>query len=489
MASADGIAACPPTLPSKKDGRVPVWFWDRGSDWCPYEPAASQLLEAAHANSKTASSSSAAAVAGASSAAASAPVQPAVTFGQSCPGLLGYEVDVLAMVQRNLATGTARQVKRRLCRQTSTLVQGIHWEFQEYGTWVAYSKAAAKVLEAATSRGETSVQLPAQPNGQSYKIDMNAMHQTNLSTGFQRAVRRRRGPSYIPQGSNAGVASATTRPSSTAGLPAKKHSGHTSAPAMPVSTASVAVATSATVSEVAATPSSSHAAAAASVDLGFCSAVAVEENSTEECSICLTSLVESSSYDEESTPNAVVELLRCHHLFHFLCLKTFCEHKQEQASGFACPVCKTIHGVHTGTQPPGTMSVQYEQSHHCAGYEDDGLIIIKYAIPSGVQGPEHPNPGNRYSTHGFPRVCFLPHNADGEKILKLLRVAWERRLIFTVGTSSTSGAKDTVTWNEIHHKTEYSGNGSGHGYPDASYFHNVTAELAAQGVTEADLQE
>ena len=41
------------------------------------------------------------------------------------------------------------------------------------------------------AHAQTSVQLPAQPNGQSYKIDMNAMHQTNLSTGFQRAVRRR----------------------------------------------------------------------------------------------------------------------------------------------------------------------------------------------------------------------------------------------------------------------------------------------------------
>lgn len=70
------------------------------------------------------------------------------------------------------------------------------------------------------------------------------------------------------------------------------------------------------------------------------------------------------------------------------------------------------------------------------------------------------------------------------QVLELLRVAWKRRLIFTIGTSSTTGESNTVVWNEIHHKTEMSSNTSGHGYPDPNYLDNVLAELAAQGVTE-----
>lgn len=57
-------------------------------------------------------------------------------------------------------------------------------------------------------------------------------------------------------------------------------------------------------------------------------------------------------------------------------------------------------------------------------------------------------------------------------------------MIFTVGTSVTTGVTNTVVWNEIHHKTEATTNYSGHGYPDDNYLTNVLAELAAQGVEE-----
>lgn len=101
-----------------------------------------------------------------------------------------------------------------------------------------------------------------------------------------------------------------------------------------------------------------------------------------------------------------------------------------------------------------------------------------------LQGPEHPNPGMPYTARGFPRYCYLPDNEKGRKVLELLKVAWKRRLIFTVGTSNTTGESNTVVWNEIHHKTEMDSNHSGHGYPDPNYLDNVLAELAAQGVTE-----
>lgn len=75
------------------------------------------------------------------------------------------------------------------------------------------------------------------------------------------------------------------------------------------------------------------------------------------------------------------------------------------------------------------------------------------------------------------------------QVLKLLRKAWDRKLTFTIGTSVTTGASNTIVWNEIHHKTESTSNFSGHGYPDPKYLDNVTAELAAQGVEDSADEE
>ena len=66
-----------------------------------------------------------------------------------------------------------------------------------------------------------------------------------------------------------------------------------------------------------------------------------------------------------------------------------------------------------------------------------------------------------------------------------MKIAWHRRLTFTIGTSITTGRQNVVIWNEIHHKTDMD-NHSGHGYPDPNYLNNVTMELAAHGVLEED---
>ncbi len=69
------------------------------------------------------------------------------------------------------------------------------------------------------------------------------------------------------------------------------------------------------------------------------------------------------------------------------------------------------------------------------------------------------------------------------KVLRLLQIAWDRKLIFTIATSVTTGAQNAVVWNEIHHKTEGFSNNSGHGYPDPHYLDNVLQELKLQGVS------
>ncbi|ELK09277.1 Protein deltex-2 [Pteropus alecto] len=160
----------------------------------------------------------------------------------------------------------------------------------------------------------------------------------------------------------------------------------------------------------------------------------------------------------------------------------------EQGWKFQCPACKTIYGEKTGTQSRRKMEV-FRLQVSLPGHKDCGTILMVYNIPHSFQGPEHPNPGKPFTARRFPRQCYLPGNAQGRKVLELLKGAWKRRLIFTVGKSSTTGETDTVVWNEIHHKTEMDCNVTGHGYPDANYLQNVLAELAAQGVTEDCLEQ
>lgn len=61
-------------------------------------------------------------------------------------------------------------------------------------------------------------------------------------------------------------------------------------------------------------------------------------------------------------------------------------------------------------------------------------MTVLNSIQSGIQGPEHPNPGREFYAVGFPRVAYLPDNPKGRKVLRLLDEAWHRKLIFTVGT-------------------------------------------------------
>ncbi|XP_028452139.1 putative E3 ubiquitin-protein ligase DTX2 isoform X2 [Perca flavescens] len=210
----------------------------------------------------------------------------------------------------------------------------------------------------------------------------------------------------------------------------------------------------------------------------------------EDCIICMDQLSNPSGYETPSTeeggqsilPDTVGKFIKCGHTLHMLCMLAMYNNGTKDGS-LQCPSCKTIYGEKTGTQPKGKMEI-YSIAQSLPGHPDCGTIQIIYSIPPGIQGPEHPNPGQPYTCRGFPRFCFLPDNDKGRKVLELLKVAWMRRLIFIVGTSSTTGEPDTVVWNGIHHKTEMMSNLSGHGYPDPNYLDNVLSELASQGVTE-----
>ncbi|XP_052083398.1 uncharacterized protein LOC127720696 [Mytilus californianus] len=191
----------------------------------------------------------------------------------------------------------------------------------------------------------------------------------------------------------------------------------------------------------------------------------VKGGNLEDCVICM---------DTPDDPRR----LQCGHVYCHNCIS-----QHFKVNNPVCPTCGSIQGVVTGNQPPGTMKISRRFSH-LAGYPECGRIEIEYIIDSGRQGPEHIEEGRRFE--GIRRIGYLPDNRKGQLVAKMLRVAFDRKLVFTIGDSRTTGKQGVVTWNDIHHKTNPKPYEQ-FGYPDDTYLDRVIDELSAKGVTEKDI--
>ena len=141
-------------------------------------------------------------------------------------------------------------------------------------------------------------------------------------------------------------------------------------------------------------------------------------------------------------------LSKCGHSFCAACIDGAFKYQKK------CPNCGEVYGSITGNQPPGQMIDSF-RSISLPGYNSCGTLVISYRFPSGKQGPDHPHPGKLYQ--GTSRTAFLPDNAEGRKVQRLLRKAFNQKLTFTIGQSTTTGRDDCVIWNDIHHKTSMTG--------------------------------
>lgn len=172
-----------------------------------------------------------------------------------------------------------------------------------------------------------------------------------------------------------------------------------------------------------------------------------------------------------------LKLVKCDdHFFHIQCLIDYSQGK----IGFKCPICQKIYGVIIGDMPDGTMTIKVDDKMVCHGH-NHGTIIIKYSFKSGILN------GKKYS--GTSRINYIPNTKKGRILLGLLKIAFDRKLTFTIGTSVTTGKQNTVIWNGIHHKSDISGGASCYGYPDDTYFERVCGELAMKGVNIEDYTE
>ncbi|XP_046872566.1 E3 ubiquitin-protein ligase DTX3L isoform X2 [Hypomesus transpacificus] len=188
-----------------------------------------------------------------------------------------------------------------------------------------------------------------------------------------------------------------------------------------------------------------------------------QDDLQETCAICMDTINERHR-----------KTLKCKHSFCTGCLKRAFEFKP------VCPTCGALYGELKGTQPEGGSMSTSTRSSSLPGYEKWGTIVISYNIPSGTQKEEHPSPGQRYE--GAARTAFLPDSPEGRKVLDLLKRAFHQQLVFTVGSSTTSGRSNVVTWNDIHHKTATHGGPTCYGYPDPDYLKRVQDELKVKGI-------
>ena len=104
------------------------------------------------------------------------------------------------------------------------------------------------------------------------------------------------------------------------------------------------------------------------------------------------------------------------------------------------------------TPLPGFPPQQYPSN-------EGPTIEITYFIPSGIQGPQNPQPGQPFT--GTNRIAYLPNTSEGKYVLNLLQRAFNDQHIFTIGISTTTGRGNVVIWNDIHHKTQINGGPEG----------------------------
>ncbi|KAM5180934.1 putative E3 ubiquitin-protein ligase DTX2 isoform 2-T2 [Mantella aurantiaca] len=508
---------------------VAVWEWqDELGKWRPYSSKVSTYIEQCMQSYQQQKNTRALAN------------TRSISLGQVDPKLAPYIIDIATLAQFRQDTGTMRYVRKTLYPLDSAPAKGVCWEWMnDDGSWTAYETHICIYLEEKCSNRNPSADLGV--FGLHYIIDFNSLIQVNQVTGYKRRVQRNIGTPY-PTTPKAGPAHKATacachqclasshagpmhryrhsminlpttsnyqssgristnnvgylpypKPTMTSAKSAPKLNSTWIPPSMPLQLPGPSSANGISIPSVPVQIQKSSSMNQAFAGVTDPEQVVkkyletIEKPLEEDCIICMETLTTPSGYSETSEsksikPASVGKLKKCGHIFHQLCMFEMYSNGNKDGS-LQCPSCKTIYGEKTGIQPKGKMEI-YLIPQSLPGHQDCGTIHIIYTINPGTQGPEHPNPGRPYSARGFPRHCYLPDNDRGRLVLELLKVAWARRLIFTIGVSSTTGESDTVVWNEIHHKTEMTSNLTGHGYPDTNYLDNVLAELAAQGVSE-----
>lgn len=200
------------------------------------------------------------------------------------------------------------------------------------------------------------------------------------------------------------------------------------------------------------------------------------------CSICMEELwlaeyTEDFTREPEGTDHLPVRPRICpDHVFHMACLKAWLQ------TNPSCPLCRSQLIVLTGYQPmpDGSTMTVTEDTTALPGHETCGTLVVTFVIASGVQDLYSPLPGERFPEYRM--VTFLPNNSEGQEVVRLLTVAWNRRLLFRIGLNPETGRMDRIVINGFELKTSRHGGILGQGYPDVSYMSRLKCDLKQVGI-------
>lgn len=143
-------------------------------------------------------------------------------------------------------------------------------------------------------------------------------------------------------------------------------------------------------------------------------------------------------------------------VYRFLCGHNFCNYRIScviEKIGF-CPQCSQ-EKLFPGNQPPGYMAWRIKSLKSLPDYEGCGTIVITFNFQGGIQGPDHANPGERFSE--IFCSAYLPNNLTEVEVCNLLRRTFHERLIFTLRRSPTIGEDNKIVLNGIELKTSLTG--------------------------------
>jgi len=200
----------------------------------------------------------------------------------------------------------------------------------------------------------------------------------------------------------------------------------------------------------------------------FSEVAVIEQKSKELCVICL----EEMKHGEKIVR---FNIDSCNHTFHRGCIESALRRMPR------CPICRKYVKEPQGYSPSGTLTITVAEST-CSGFEHESTrtFVLNYVMPGNTQKSYHPNPGVRYTS--TVRKAYIPDVPDGRKLLQRLLYAFEKGLLFLIGTSGTTGRQNVIIWSSVHQKTQQFGGAMNHGFPDPGYFINCNEELDALGV-------
>jgi len=124
--------------------------------------------------------------------AAQAAINAAASAGKRSIQLGNYTISLTSMTQTKSATGFSRSIRKgstiAVPPPASSLEAASVWSWEDdpqgTGKWRKYDDAAQAAINAAASAGKRSIQLG------SYMVDLTALTQTKIATGFSRKIRR-----------------------------------------------------------------------------------------------------------------------------------------------------------------------------------------------------------------------------------------------------------------------------------------------------------